>query len=277
MLPYLPLIIIFAFALLHALTRPRRSVRPFTIAHRGGAKLAPENTLAAIRAGVETGASHIEIDIRRAADGVLVVIHDRDLSRVTGQGGKVDEMTSAEITQRRALGADLTPGPSPTGRGERVLAEDQVPILDSVLKFIAGKAVTLAVEVKDPARYPGIETQIVEALERTGTRQQVVVGSFDHAWLATFHAAAPDVPGVPIADWWTRMPAGAAFKQVDVDWRRVLLDPTFVRRMRGQGRHVLVWTVDSPALMRLLIWLGVEGITTNRPDLAQTIVGQVGK
>lgn len=263
MLLYLLGLIFLTFVVLHLLMRPR-GPHPFTIAHRGGAKLAPENTLRAIRTGIETGASHVEIDIRRAADGVLVVIHDRDLSRVTGQAGIVDEMTSNDIV-RYKVAAGLKP--AATGDGE-----DYIPTLEAVLNFIAGKSVTLVIEVKDPARYPGIETQIIEALDKTGTRARVMVGSFDHAWLPVFHAAAPDVPIVPIADWWTRLPAGAWIKQVDVDWRRVILDPTFVGRMRAQGRRVLVWTVDSPALMRLLIWLGAEGVTTNRPDLAQGIV-----
>jgi len=264
MLAYLPVALILAFVLFHVLMRPSAS-HPFTIAHRGGAKLAPENTLRAIRTGIETGASHIEIDVRRAVDGVLVVIHDRELSRVTGHTGIIDEMNSMDIVKHQVVGAGFNP--APTGD-----TEDNVPTLEAVLNFVAGKPVTLVIEVKDPARYPGIEAQIVESLNKTKTRNQVIVGSFDHAWLALFHAAAPDVPIVPIADWRARMPSGVAIKQVDVDWRRVILDPTFVRRMRGRGRQVWVWTVDHPALMRLLMWLGVEGITTNRPDVMQKIV-----
>ena len=63
------------------------------------------------------------------------------------------------------------------------------------------------------------------------------------------------------------MPYLRSARVVDYDWLRVILDPTFVRRMRDQGRSVWVWTVDSAWLMELMLWLGVNGITTNRPDL----------
>jgi glycerophosphoryl diester phosphodiesterase len=261
-MPFLiPLVLILGFIAAHLLLRPSPSPRPFTIAHRGAAGLAPENTIEGIREAIRLGASHTEIDIRRVADGVLVVMHDRNLKRTTGRDVNVDDLTSAEVTQLQ-----VRSGP------DMALSDERIPTLDAVLEVVLPANITLVVEVKDPAIYPGIETLLVEALDRAGMRNRVVVGSFDHAWLPRFRSTAPDVLVTPIADWNTRIPSDPAFKFADVDWRRVVIDPTFVRRMRDQGRRVWVWTVDSPRLMRLMWWLGVDGVTTNRPDLCQSLL-----
>lgn len=251
------------FVAAHLLLRPKPSAQPFIISHRGARGLAPENTLMAAQEAVRQGAAYTEIDIRRAADGVLVVMHDTSLLRTTGRAAAVEELTSAEITR---LIVRTDPGITPP-------AEDTVPLFETILECIAVSPIRLVLEVKDPSRYPGIAGQIVEALKRTGTLDKVVVGSFEHAWLPEFQAAAPGVPPVPIADWWTRVPASPPVSMVDYDWLRVVLDPTFVRRMRAQGRTVLVWTVDSPFVMRLMLALGVDGLTTNRPDLGRKALG----
>ena len=71
------------------------------IGHRGGAALALENTLAAIDAGLDAGADGVEVDVRRTADGGLVLMHDPDLARTTGGTGRIDETTLEAV---RSLG-----------------------------------------------------------------------------------------------------------------------------------------------------------------------------
>lgn len=259
---YALVLLVALFLAAHLILRPRPSAHPFTISHRGAWGLAPENTLMAVKEAVKQRAAYTEIDIRRAADGVLVVMHDLSLARTTGHAARVDDLTSAEIM---ALKVKTGPGISP--------AEDNVPSFDTILEFVAANPIRLLVEVKDPGRYPGIAGQIVDTLRRTGTLDKVAVGSFEHAWLPELKAAAPDVPLTPIADWYTAIPSTPPTGYVDVDWLRVVLDPTFVRRMRAQGRQVWVWTVDTTFVMRLMLWLGVDGITTNRPDLCREVLG----
>src|SRR5512143_2194137 len=79
--------------------------RPWLIAHRGGAGLAPENTLAAFGRGAELGASCLELDVRRTCDGAVVAFHDPDTARTTGEGGAVDGLTLEEL---RRLDAGFT-------------------------------------------------------------------------------------------------------------------------------------------------------------------------
>lgn len=69
------------------------------IGHRGAAGLAPENTLAAIRAGVKAGADFIEFDVRQTRDGQLVLCHDPGLSRTFNIDKKVADLTLKQIRQ----------------------------------------------------------------------------------------------------------------------------------------------------------------------------------
>src|SRR2546423_11109516 len=82
----------------------RREVRPpwskeapRVVGHRGAPQAAPENTLAGIRAAAEEGADGVEVDLRRAGDGTVVVIHDADLRRTCGRDGRVADLTGAEL------------------------------------------------------------------------------------------------------------------------------------------------------------------------------------
>ena len=68
------------------------------IAHRGGAALAPENSLEAIRASFAAGADGVEVDVRLSADGVVVVMHDGDVSRTTRGSGLVTDLTADELS-----------------------------------------------------------------------------------------------------------------------------------------------------------------------------------
>jgi glycerophosphoryl diester phosphodiesterase len=257
----IPALLVACFVALHLILRPRPTQHPFTIAHRGAGGLAPENTLAGIRQAITFGAAFTEVDIRRASDGGLVVMHDRDLSRTTGQAGYVEDLSSEEITRLRVK-----------NRMQATHSDEHVPSLDAVLELVAGQAIQLVIEVKEPALYAGLELPLAASLQRTGMQAKALVGSFDQAWLRRFHAAAPDVAIMPIANWFSRVEATPMTHMVAVDWRSVLLDPTFVRRMRRQGFRVEVWTVDGIFMMKLMFWLGVDGLTTNRPDLCQRVV-----
>jgi methionine-gamma-lyase len=81
---------------------------PWLVAHRGGAGLAPENTLAAFDRGVALGADCLELDVRRTRDGEVVIFHDRDTTRITGVPGRVEELRFAGLAGLDA-GHSFTP------------------------------------------------------------------------------------------------------------------------------------------------------------------------
>src|SRR5438094_732582 len=98
------------------------------IAHRGGRALSPENTLTAIRKAISLGVDYVELDIRAAKDGPLVIMHDSDVDRTTNGHGKVKDLTLAEI---RALDAGSKFDPKYAGQ--------KVPTFEEVLKLCKGK------------------------------------------------------------------------------------------------------------------------------------------
>lgn len=241
--------LVLAWLALHFL--PSTSIRePYVIAHRGAAGLAPENTTAAVRAAVELGTEYTEVDVQRTADGVLVVMHDSTVNRTTDGRGSVSEMTYTELD---SLSIDGEP----------------IPTLYDIQAEVAGTATGLIIEVKKPARFPGIHFDLADLLNDASREYMVspTIVSFDHRWLGEMQAAYPEITTGQI---WLWVPPGgprlAGARTISVHWLGVLIDPTLVWRLHKRGYEVVAWTVDGPWLMRWLVRCGVDGIATNRPD-----------
>lgn len=248
------------------------------IAHRGASGYAPENTLAAVRLGVEQVADLVEIDIQRTADGALVVMHDTTLARTTD----VEE---------------IFPDRAPWNVGDFTLAELQlldagswfseefagepIPTLDQVLETLRGRA-GLLLEVKSPSLYPGIAEDILGTLESypgflnaAARAGRLVVQSFDYGFMEAFNVLAPDVPvgllgGPPSDDVLVEVSAWA--DQINPQYRTV--DRAFVERVHELGMTISVYTVNQADAMRALIDLGVDGIITNYPDRLEQVLEQ---
>jgi glycerophosphoryl diester phosphodiesterase len=234
------------------------------IAHRGNSCAAPENTLAAIRSAILSGAEYIEIDIRRTRDGVLVLMHDATVDRTTNGTGVVSGLTWAEVRRLDAReGFDSETGNDP----------ERVPTLADALALTVASSATLVIEVKSPVHSPRIANDLMGVVDAAAARRRVVVASFDHTWLREFAAHAPDVP---IGELWiwpaprlsrTRVP-----EVISVHWSSVLLNPTLIPRLRRAGSLIWVWTVDNPTLIRILRRLGADGITTSNPTRCRTVL-----
>ncbi|MCX7029329.1 MAG: glycerophosphodiester phosphodiesterase family protein [Spirochaetes bacterium] len=244
--------------------------RVIRVAHRGGAALAPENTLAAFRAGLEQGADALELDVHLSRDGELVVIHDAALARTTNAAGEVGEMTFAELRRLDASARFFGP---PV---ERQL----IPTLQEVVDLAKGRA-SLQIEIKlrsDGSRYPGIEPRVVETLRQSGMVDDAVILSFDFPTLTSVKALEQRlrtcalISRAYLQKVGKRGPAAVAEEMaalgvtsvgVEKTW---LLEPLY-RQLRSRGLGVGVWTVDDSGEMRRFALMGVDFITSNRPDL----------
>lgn len=255
-------VLLVVWLTLHLVLRSQPIAEPFIISHRGAAAYAPENTLTGVSEAVNRGAQFVEIDVQRSADGVLVVMHDRTVDRTTNGTGEIRELTWEEL---RALDA-----------GEHFAQEftgEPIPTLESVLELVARARINLVLEAKNPRLYPGMEHQIADHLQRFNLEDHVIVVSFDHDWLSRFHQIAPAVSLGKLYVWAGSLQKAPEADFVDVHWLSVILDPTLVRRAHHRGYQVAVWTVNSVWCMKLLLWLGVDGITTDRPDLGSEVTG----
>jgi glycerophosphoryl diester phosphodiesterase len=239
-----------------------------TVAHRGASAYAPENTLAAVRQAVELGCGLVEVDVQRTRDGALVLLHDVDLGRTTDAARVLPHRAPwrvADLTHDELSRLDAGSWLSPAYAGERI------PTLGETVDVLATGDAGLLLEVKHPARYPGI-TRDVAAVLRARPHGRVVVQSFDHAAMHELACLEPSLSigllGHPGA---RRLPAlGTWASQVNPHHRRAT--PSYVEAVHAAGMTCLVWTVDRVPEIQRALALGVDGVITNRPDVARQVL-----
>ena len=136
-------------------------------AHRGGAGVAPENTLAAIRQAIAAGADWIEIDVQESQDGVVVVVHDSDLARVGNNPVKIWAATADEL-RSVYIGSHFDPA----------FSDERVPTLEEVLQTCKGKA-GVNIELKYYGHDQDLENRVIELVERFQMETEIVVMSLE--------------------------------------------------------------------------------------------------
>jgi len=259
-----------------------RASRPLVYAHRGGSALRPENTIASFDHGLSLGADGLELDVHLSRDGVVVVHHDDRLDRTTGGTGFVSSLTAAELASVDAghwfRPADAGAGEFPfRGRGLGV------PRLRDVLDRYPG--VTIIVELK--VNQPELARRTIDDVRAAGAIERVSLGSF--GW-RVLHAAREYEPLISTgasreeARWalyrsWVGWPLGRpSYREFQVPERAgatTIISPRFIAHAQRAGLPVKVWTVDEPDDMRRLIRWGVDGLITDRPDLAVAAVREM--
>lgn len=222
------------------------------IGHRGAAALGPENTLEAIAAGLAAGAAGVEVDVRRSADGHLVLMHDPDVARTTDGTGRIDEMPLAHL---RPLG---------------------VPALDEVFELVPRDAL-LVLELKghpweagyDPAE--PVAYALAAALVADGDRR-VVVSSFNPVALGVIRGSVPRCRTAVLTsaafDLATNLAAAVDGGHDECHVPAALIDGAFVERAHEAGKRVVGWTVNDPALLRSLADARVDAVITDDPAAA---------
>ena len=255
-----------------------RSDRASAIAHRGGSRLRPENTLAAFEHALALGVDGIECDVHLSRDGVPVVIHDPTLDRTTNASGAVAERTARELRQVDA-GFQFGETEGFPWRGKDL----GVPDLASVLDLSRDTPVIVELKGEDPSIVP----PVLDVVRRTGRSGRVMFGGFSHAVLEAARQQAPDIqtsasrreieqaikrasfglgPGRP----------GCALFQVPLRFHgREILTPNLTRRLRRAGFVVHSWLIDDPTEMQQLIDWGVTGLISDRPDTAVEYIRDV--
>ncbi len=262
--------------------------RPLNIAHRGGAKVAPENTLEGFREGLKAGADVLELDVHLTADGRLVVIHDDTVDRTTDGLGPVREKTLAEIKGLDA-GYDFPPdgaGDEHPYRGKGV----KVPTLEEVYREFPD--VPINVEIKGERL--GVEEALRRAIEEAGAEDRTLVVCARTGPILRFRevsggrvATASSTGEMLAFDLLSRLglsrllrPSYAALQGPEYYPGRLgvhMVTPGFVRAAHELGVRVDVWTVDREGDMRRLLGYGVDGIMTVRPDVLGCLLGGAAK
>ena len=218
--------------------------RVLRIGHRGAAGHAPENTVAAIRKGIALGVDFVEIDVRRTADGVLVVLHDETVNRTTNGKGRVDRLSLRDIEKLNA------------GNGEHI------PTLEEVLKVAAGEAgLMLELKVK------GVAQQTVEAVREAGFRDPVIYASFLHDELKHVRTAHPAASLMVLFSGLSRASVACAAKYGPyVGLRHDKATRPLVDAFHRADLLVFVYTADAPSDIQHAFALDVDGVISNFPE-----------
>ncbi len=245
------------------------------VAHRGGAGLAPENTLAAFERGIAEKADAVEMDVHLSRDGEVVVIHDPELSRTTDGAGNVADLALADIRRFNAAAKF---------KGSQV-APQKVPTFQEAVDLVNGR-VALQVEIKvkpDGSRYPGIEQKVVDILRKADMVEKTVIISFDWPTLTDIKSIEPRLKTGALAapsHFGTQKDVAAVARQVKAagaDYmgpEKTYLTGALLSELRKQGIGGGAWTVDDPDQMRKLAALQPDFLTTNRPDLLRQVLGR---
>lgn len=271
-----------AIAVLRGRGRPRRAYpvlqgRPLLVAHRGGAGLAPENTLSAfLLAHDQWRADMIELDVHASADGRCVVIHDPTVERTTDGTGAVAGMAYAELAELDAgyrFTRDGIHYPF-RGRGARI------PTIEDVLEALPEMRFTI--EVKDGRA----QRPLFDAIARLHATHRVVAagmydrdrtlfGEFGGATSASTEALRTYVVAHRLrADRLIRTPFDVVQVPEYHEGSRVVT-PRLIRSLHLRGVPVHVWTVNDPGDMQRLLEWGVDGLVTDRPDLAGRVMNRI--
>lgn len=233
---------------------------PRVIAHRGLALLHTENTLGAFQAAITAGADLLETDVHVSKDGQVVVAHDPDLLRVAGRPGLVSDFTAAQLA-----GMDV-------GQGEGF------PTLVELLERFPDQKFNIDLKVR------AVVEPFVDVITQLHARDRVLVASFQEEHRAIATALLPGVLssatprhvvegrvrswfGLPLDSW--ALPPEVKALQIPTTHRGfALVTPSMIRAAHRRGLEVHVWTINDPDQMRRLWQMGVDGIVTDRTDLA---------
>ncbi len=241
--------------------------RPFEIqGHRGARDLAPENSIPGFEKAIQLGVDTLEMDVQATGDRVLVVYHDQEID--SARCGRTDGTCLRSRLFKELLAEEV-----------RAVACDEgarIPTLEEVLQLAraAPYPVRANVEIKrqDPAR--GIPPEefaalLVEVIDRTEMRARVLVQSFDAEALQAMRRLAPEIPRAALA-----RDRGSFAKLADAAGASVLLPRLDALRredvdtFHARGVAVIPWVVNKPEEIRRMMDWGVDGIITDRPDIA---------
>ncbi len=246
----------FFYILFFFLSSQTMQAQTTIIAHRGSSFAAPENTVAAAKLAWEQGADAVELDIYLSKDNRVVVMHDSNTKRTTGQSYPISE-TSSEVL--RTLDAGLW-------KNEQYKGE-KIPFLEEMIVTVPSNK-KMVIEIKCGIEVLPVLQQVVNSC---GKKDRLIFIAF--GWetiLATkqlFPSNACYWLSSSAAEVSAKMSEAAQKGLNGINLNNKIIDQEMVKKAKELGLEVLSWTVDDPEEAKRLIQLGVTGITTNRPDL----------
>jgi glycerophosphoryl diester phosphodiesterase len=251
------------------------SGRPKVIAHRGGSRLRPENTMAAFTHALELGVDALECDVHLSRDGEPVIIHDATLDRTTDRTGPVSALTAGELARLDA-GYRFAPERGFPLRGKGI----GIPRLAELLSSSRGRPIIVEIKGDDTRTADRTVDVVLEA----GAGDRVILAGFSHAALSRVRARShafvtsasrQEVQSAMRLAYLLLRPWRPAYRVFQAPLRfgdRQVLTRRLVRGLIRAGVPAQAWIIDEEPEMRMLLGWGVMGLISDRPDVALRVV-----
>ena len=230
-------------------------------AHRGARLIAPENTMAAYAAAIDSGADGIELDVHLTADGQVVCAHDAVLTGADGARVVLGDGTRDEVAR-----LDV---------GTLAHGTHRVPLLGEVLDLVSATDTVLNIELKHgDAPYRGLERAVLDLVDAAGLADRVVHSSFNHLSLMELRTLAPGAQIAPlyvealVEPWEYARRLGVAAMHPHA---ATLALPGVLEGFAHAGIAVRPWTVNDPATLATLYAAGVDAVITDDPAAAVAV------
>ncbi len=228
--------------------------KPFVVAHRGASALEPENTISAVRKAIELGFDMIEVDIRLSKDGEVVLMHDSRVDRVTDGKGEVRSLGLEEIRRLKVKG------------------REKVALLRDIMEITRGKA-ALLLDIKDP----DAALEALNLAKEKNMLEQIVFNTSDLETLERIRELEPEArlsysPSIQdnLVEIARRLNLFMASIRFDLITRKL------IETMHKLGVRVTSWGTNDPSIIQKLIYMGVDGIIIDDPQLIRNIHPMVG-
>ncbi len=257
--------------------------RPLIMGHRGDSNKAPENTMLALKAALEVGVDFLESDIRLTRDDELVLFHDDDLRRTTGEFGSVRERTLEELRQ-------IDFGYMFTQDGVTFPFRDKglsVVTLREAFEELPQTRFNLDIKDSD-RRAPHVLAEVLEEYDRLST---VTIASFIPEQMTLFRELTPDAITSAHPKEVRNFVLGTRFRVLSLLSRNIqykafqvpikygstsVISKRFVEQAHKRRIAVHVWTINDRNEMEWLIDLGVDGIFTDELTLMREVLSERG-
>jgi len=228
------------------------------IAHRGASAARPENTLASIERAIEDGADWVEIDVQETADGEVVVLHDSGFMKLAGVNLKVWDATMQDL-DNIDIGSWF----------DTTYSDQRTPRLSDVLAMVKGRS-RVIIELKYYGHDVDLENRVAEIVDAFQMDSDVAIMSLKYSAVQKFKSLRPDLRAGVLA-----ATAVGNLSRLDADFLAVnqgIVSQRLIDTAQAQGKDVYAWTINDAVTMSSLISRGINGLITDKPELARQVL-----
>lgn len=235
--------------------------RPWVIGHRGSGYYV-ENSYEAVKDANDTGIDYAEIDIQLSQDGIPIVFHDNNLSRLSNRNESVEDLTAVQLENVRLTNHHHT---------------SHIMTLENMIKKMKEEKmkIGLLIELKPTSsnRLEMVE-KVIQVIERQHFSSQAIFMSLDYESVKDLTQKRPE--------WWVGYciygsvgDIDSSLLQRDIDFLAIeqnRASTSFIQKAVSHVIPIYIWTVDSSKKMKQYLDMGVSGIITNYPDLGKNVL-----